>query len=142
MEKNNKPYSEPHNLQLAFASDFNSIAIIRNRWYGNFKPDKKWISIPEVPGTLKPSCISNELTPPIYTINTKFRVSYESEENQREIESWTKGGVIARYCTGSGKEKVSGSMTHALTFSFSKVEGFDGYECTLKGSGTSPESFV
>lgn len=142
MDKNNRPYSAPHSLRLAFASDFASMGAIHNRWFGNFKNRKAWISVPEVPGSLLPGCASDGKTPPLYTINIKFRVSYDSEENRREIESWTTEGVVATYISAAGKAMVAGSKMHPLTFSFSKVEGFDGYDCTLAGIQTTPESFM
>jgi hypothetical protein len=142
MEKNSKPYSEPHDLRLAFASDFASFVTIHNKFYGGMKSGKNWILIPEVPGTLKASCVSDENDPPVYALNIKFRVSYDSEENRKEIESWTKAPVVARYVSAGGKTMISGCNFYPLRFSFSKVEGFDGYECTLKGSSISPECFI
>jgi hypothetical protein len=142
MEKNNNPYSAPNSLRLAFASDFASMGAIHNRWFGNLKNGKTWISVPEVPGSLVPSCVSDGKKPPLYTVNIKFRVSYDSEENRREIESWVTSGVVATYISASGKAMVAGSKMHPLTFSFSNVEGFDGYECTLIGTQTTPETFM
>ena len=142
MKKNNSPYSEPHSLRLAFGSDFASIGSIHNRWFGNFKPRKAWIAVPEVSGSLKPLCASDGKIPALYTINIKFRVSYDSEENRREIEGWATEGVVATYISAAGKAMVAGSKSYTLTFSFSNVEGFDGYECTLTGTQTTPETFM
>lgn len=142
MEKNNRPYSEPHGLRLAFASDFINFVTIHNRWSGNFGNNKTWIAIPEVPGTLKPTCTSDEANNPTYAVNIKFRVSYDSEENRLEIDSWATAPVIATYISASGKAMIAGSKTYPLRFSFSKVDGFDGYECTIKGTSPYPESFM
>jgi len=142
MEKNTLPYSEPRAIRLAFASDFASIGAINNKWFGNFKKDKQWISIPEVPGSLKTSVPSDGLKQATYAVNIKFRVSYDCEENRREIESWSKEGVVATYISASGKAMVAGSKAYPLTYSYSKVEGFDGYECLITGTQPNAESFM
>lgn len=146
MEKNSKPYTEPHDLRLAFASDFESFVVIRSQWYGTFAANKNWQNIDTVPGTLKIGVASNAEKTTTYTSSITFRVSYDTLENQIKLENWcNKGvseGVVASYTTGGGQQKVNGSKTYPLKFTYSKVEGFDGYECTLTGVSTTHECFI
>jgi len=142
MEKNNKPYSDSSSLKLAFSTDFHSFTVIHHRFHGYFGSNKNWIAIPEVPGTLKTSVASDGKKTPLYSVNIKFRVAYDSEANRIELDKWTASRVLATYKSASGKDMVAGTKSSPLTFSYSKVEGFDGYECTLTGVQITPECFV
>jgi hypothetical protein len=142
MKKNDQLYTEAHGLQLAYASDFSSFVAIRGRFYGNLKPGSQWIEMPSIPGTLMNGSTSDGNTPPMYTLNIKFRVSYDELENQQEIEAWAAAPVIARFTNGSGQGVIYGSKMYPLRLRYTKPEGFEGFECEIKGLSDTAQTYV
>lgn len=142
MNKNTSPYSMPSGVQLAYADDFSVFVIIKGQFYGSFKGNKGWHPVPEVPGTLSPGNESDGAKNPIYTVNIQFRVSFSEIGNRNELEKFIGRGLVCRYVSAGGQHKLVGSKQHPLSLSLSEPPGFDGYEITLKGSDTQPESFI
>lgn len=142
MQRNTKLYTEARELKLAFASDFQNFTTIRGKFIGTFKPNIGWVSMDTVPGTLVNSRVSDGGKPAIYTLNIKFRVSYDCLENALEIETWSKQPVVASFVNGSGKRLIYGSKESHLRLSYTKPEGFEGYECELTGASMYGEVFI
>jgi len=140
MEKNNQPYSRPHAVKLAFVRDFKSFCIVSGKFIGAMKLTASWQEIPEVPGTLQTSCVPD--TSGLYTFTAKFRVSLASESNHKKMMKYLKQDVVIRYTSAAGRERLGGTKENPLSFTFSEVERFDGYECTVTGIQKIPESFI
>ena len=142
MEKNKHPFSDDRGVFLAFASEFSIFSIIGRIFYGSLKPGKQWNRIEEVPGTLRVSVIPNDSSNTLYDVEASFRVAYSTVSNSLELERFTKTGIILRYTSGGGKERIAGTKENFLRMTISEPEGFDGYECHLKGKQKVPQCFV
>jgi hypothetical protein len=143
MNTNEKVYSEPHGVKLAFADDFNSFVTIHGKFYGIFKKNCNWYSIPETPGTLKPSVIQDSASKtPLYAVSHKFRVSFASIENRNELNIFRGCRLIMQYTTAGGQQRIAGSKMYPLFIMINEPEGFDGYEITVSGTQTDPECFI
>lgn len=138
------PFSQQHGVQLAFSDLFSVFGVVRGMWFGEFKQFGQWISIPEVPGTL---VVSNEdsTNSGITTYETvaEFRVPYADADNTEELNQFAKSdGVVLRYTSGGGKQRLVGSKAYPLKFTFSESDSFDGYVCRLSGTGLVPTCFI
>lgn len=143
MEKNNQPFSRPHGVKIAFVRDFNSFTIVNAKFVGTMKPTASWQDITEVRGTLQPSCTPDATGKThIYTFIAKFRVAYSSQLNHKKLMKYVGQDVIIRYTSAAGQERIGGTKENPLTFTFTEVEGFDGYECTVTGIQKTPEAFI
>jgi hypothetical protein len=140
MNKNNKPYSEPKDLKIAFASSFLFFAYAKNKYIGQIKKETDWNTIPIVPGSLQTSCTLNDTDS--YDIQITFRVSFAEPENQSYILQFLNLPLIARYVSASEQTKIAGTVENFLLLSINTPAGFDGYECTLKGTQKTPELFL
>ena len=142
MEKNNQPYSRPHGVKIAFCNDFNSFAILNGKFLGAMKQSASWNEISEVLGTLQPACTPNAAGKnPLYTFIAKFRVAFASESNHKKLMKYIGKDIVMRYTSAAGQERLAGTKENPLSFNFTEVEGFDGYECTVTGIQKIPESF-
>ncbi len=140
MNKNSQPYSEPRNLRLALVSSFVYFAASGGLFIGQIQNETDWKDIPCVPGTLQVSCLPNESG--FYDVNINFRVSFADPENQAFMNIFRDVPLVARYTSGAGKEKLAGTAENFLKLSFGTPAGFDGYECTIKGTQKDPELFI
>ena len=140
MNKNSQPYSEPRNLKLALVSSFIYFASSGGLFVGQIQNETDWHDIPCVPGTLQVSCQPNESG--FYDVNISFRVSFADPENQAFMNIFRHAPLVARYTSGAGKEKLAGTAENFLKLNFGTPPGFDGYECTLKGTQKDPELFI
>lgn len=143
MEKNAQPFSEPYGVKFAFTEDLSSFVMILGKVYTNFKPDRNWHSIPEVPGTLKPTTTPSDASKnPVYSISHRFRVSFASIDNRNELEQYVGRPIIMSYTSAGGKQRLSGSKQYPLYISVAEPEGFDGFEITVTGVQTFSECFI
>lgn len=140
MNKNPHPYSEPRNLKLALVSSFTSFAASAGIFAGQIQSETDWIDIPCVPGTLQVSCQPNDRG--FYDVSIAFRVSFADAENQVYMDRLRYVRLVARYTSGAGKEKLAGTPENFLKLRFGTPAGFDGYECTLRGTQKDPELFI
>ena len=143
MEKNAQPFSEPHGVKFAFADDFNSFTIVGGKFYGTFKKNCTWHDVPEVPGTLKPSTNQSDASKtPLFVVSHVFRVSFASLNNRNELNRYLRRGIIMRYTSAGGQERISGQKATPLLISISEPEGYDGFQITVTGTQTDPECFI
>ncbi|HLP03838.1 MAG TPA: hypothetical protein VK152_00275 [Paludibacter sp.] len=140
MKKNNQPFSRPRGVKLAFTGSFNSFLVHKGKFFGSLKQTEKWHEINEVPGTLTTSCIPDEKG--LYAVSVKFRVALADESTTNELNRYTNNKLVMRYTSAAGLGRLLGTKENPLRFTFSEVEGFDGYECTLTGMQKVPESFI
>jgi len=143
MNTNEKVYSEPHGVKLAFTDDFKAFGTIRGRFFGTFYKNGNWYSIPETPGTLKPSVMQDSASKtPLYAVSHKFRVSFASIENRNELDIFRGRGLVMQYTSAGGQQRIAGSKMYPLLITINEPEGFDGYEITVSGTQTDPECFI
>lgn len=142
MEKNNKPTGMQYGVSLALVDEISSFVRIHNLTIVEFKKNGGWIAIPEVPGTLSVTCTESDNSGSLFTITGKFRVAFDTQINQQQLDDLRPYKMILRYNTGGGKEKISGTKAYPVSLRFSTIEGFDGYECTVSGTQSYPESFI
>jgi len=142
MEKNNKPTGEQYGVSLAVVDELKAFTTIHQTAIVSFKNNGGWEALEEVPGTLVVISTPSDGINKIYSISATFRIAFSTIVNQATLDRLSKQGLILRYNTGGGKIKIAGTKSCPLRFKFSTVEGFDGYECTLTGTQTQPESFM
>lgn len=140
MEKYGKPFSEPCNLNLAFAKNISSFGVAGGTCIITFDSFGGWIPVQTSPSTLKPTVTYNENG--TYNISIVFRVPTASKANLEFIQRFANNKVIAKYTSSSKNTPVAGTKESPLTFTFTKPDGFDGYECTLKGVQTMQETYL
>ena len=141
MKKRTNLYSEVSALTLALVSDFSGLFVTDNQMFGMLKYGKSWVETMAIPGSIRVNAISDEEKHPTNEITIKYRVSYQEIDNLTTLEKWLGREIIASYITGGGNRVACGSKEFPLSFSFSMLEDFEGYECTLKGSSTAIHSF-
>jgi hypothetical protein len=142
MESNKKPYGQQYGVSMTYSEELDSFTTIHQKCILSFKKNGGWMEISEVPGTLNVTCTSSDTQPKVYTVSGTFRVAYASEANQQLLDEYSKRGCILMYHTGGGNTKVAGTKANPLTLKYDTVDGFDGYEVTISGTQTTPESFI
>lgn len=131
MEKNQRPFSEPCKLRLAFATDFSSFGYAHGRLVYGFKPSGGWRDIKVVPGSLTSSC--EEDGDGFYDVNISFRVSYATNATFIFLNQFVGVKLIAAFESGGEQERIAGLVSNPLQMRLHERAGFDGYECELTG---------
>ena len=140
MNKNQQPYSEPRALKLARVSSFLYFASSGSLFAGQIQNAADWLDIPCVPGSLQTSCKPNANG--FYDVEITFRVSFDDPDNQAYMGIFIDTPLVASYTSGGDKEKIAGTAENFLKLQFGTAPGFDGYECTLRGTQKHPELFI
>lgn len=143
MSKNNKPFSEPCDLRIAFVGWFEWLAALpQGHVRSAFRSGKNWYPVP-ASGIISPD-ISSDTGPAgtVYKKSIKFRVAYDSPENRRLSDFLLSEPLIARYRTGGRQIKVIGSLLYPCKASVEYPEGLDGFECTLECETTEKSGFL
>lgn len=142
MEKNTYATGQQCGVQLIPSDLVEAFGVIDGKLLISMAKFGEWIKIDEVPGTLSVVCTSDGLNPVSYTISGKFRISFDSLSNQKTIEQLSRYPVLLKYRTGGWKTKIAGTKEFPLRLTYSTIENFDGYECTLSGIQPQPECFI
>lgn len=95
------------------------------------------ITLDLVPGSLR---ISDVPEKGIYQKNHSFRIRNTSAEVAALLTTLVNTPLVAFYTDERGNDRVSGSLSHPLTFSCQQQEA--GYACSLKGEALLPDPYL